>query len=56
MTEIYGLWQKGIKPSNWTPDYGQCLKNEIERWENDLKKEQAEERDFQGNWGIGIYK
>jgi hypothetical protein len=55
MGDTYGLWHRGIKPSNWIPDYGQCLKEEIKRWERDLEREKKGEKDFEGYWGIGIY-
>jgi hypothetical protein len=56
MEEVYGKWQTWIKPSDWEPDYGQCLKAEIERWERDCEREKAGKSDYEGNWGIGIYK
>jgi hypothetical protein len=56
MKEFYGFWQRGIKPSDFIPDKGQCTKQEIERWEKDLKQERNGKNDFLGFYGIGIYK
>lgn len=56
MDIMYGLWFKGIKPDEWSPDYECCSKEEIERWKRDLEKEKQGSKDFEGFYGIGVYK
>ncbi|MFC3212713.1 hypothetical protein [Planomicrobium okeanokoites] len=56
MEQTYGLWHKGINPSNWMPDYEDCNKEEVERWKTDLEKEKEGLCDFEGFYGIGIYE
>lgn len=53
---VYGLWQKGIRPSKWSPDYGMCLKEEIERWKRDLEKEKQGLKEYEGFYGMGCYE
>lgn len=56
MDLYYGFWHRGIKPSAFDPDRGQCLKEEVERWKRDLEKEKQGRKDFEGFYGIGTYK
>ena len=52
----WGRWHKGIKPSDWIPDYEMCLEEEIERWKRDLEEEKHGRTDFEGDYGFGIYE
>ncbi|WP_437830559.1 hypothetical protein ACQRXC_03820 [Niallia taxi] len=56
MSQTYGKWHKGIKPSKWDPDYGHCSKEEVEKWKRDLDKENQGQKELEGYYGLGSYE